>query len=965
MAGCNFNRKRVNILQQRFNFKPMYLSDNSYYSLRYGVISTGELVALAEKNNLDSLALTDINNTSGIIEFVRACKEKNIKPIGGIDFRKEDKWLYAVLAKSNEGFQQINSFLSEHTLNKKILPDYPPFLSETFVLYPLDKKKPYELEDQEFIAVLPYETNQLISEDYKNYKHKYVLLNPVTFTNTFQQELHKHLQAINHNTLLTKVNDHWLASSNEQFHTSEELSQICKDHPRLLENAEWISEQCKLDFNHSVKNKASFFSGKEEDRELLRKLTLEGLKKRYGSDNEEARNRVDKELRIIDELGFSAYFLITHDIIRFSMNQGFHHVGRGSGANSVVAYCLFITDVDPIELNLYFERFINPKRTSPPDFDIDYSWNDPDTVLDYIFDKYGTAHTALLGTISTFRGKSIIRELCKVYGLPKEEIDSIIAKPSNYVNQDETIDKIFRLAKKLENFPNLRSIHAGGVLISEKPVTQYTALDLPPKGYPTTQWDMYSAEDIGFEKLDILSQRGIEHIKDAVEIVRKNHGVHIKIHNTDKIKEDSKAKALLKSGETTGCFYIESPAMRGLLKKLKCSNYLTLVAASSIIRPGVAKSGMMKEYIRRFHEPDKIKYIHPVMKEQLAETYGVMVYQEDVLKVCHHFAGLDMADADILRRAMSGKFRSRTEFSSIVEKFFSNCRKFGYPEDVTQEVWRQVESFAGYAFSKAHSASYAVESFQSLYLKAYYPLEFMVAVINNFGGFYRPWVYFNEARRLGGNIQPPCINRSRRKTRLIGGNIFIGFVHVEKLERKLSQQIVDEREAHGEYTDLFDFMQRVPAGREQMHLLIRVGAFRFTGKKKAELLWELHGYTPGKKRPVAVGNTLFEPEVKSYELPKLKSSKFDDAWDEIEMLGFPVSLDWFDLLEDNEVNGMRAKDLIKFKGKTIAIEAMYVTVKYVKTVKNELMHFASWTDRDGNYFDSVHFPDSLKSSPFR
>src|SRR6056297_2327597 len=575
MARCNFNRKRVNILQQRFNSKPMYLSAHSYYSLRYGVISPGELVDLAQKKHLSSFALTDINNTSGIIEFVKVCKEKNIKPICGIDFRKEDKWLYTVLAKSNEGFQQINSFLSEHTLNKKILPDYPPFLSETFVLYPLDKKKPYELEEQEFIAVLPYETNQLISEDYKNYKHKYVLLNPVTFTNTFQQELHKHLQAINHNTLLTKVNDHWLASSNEQFHTSEELSQICKDHPRLLENAEWISEQCKLDFNHSVKNKASFSSGKEEDRELLRKLTLEGLKKRYGSDNKEARNRVDKELRIIDELGFSAYFLITHDIIRFSMNQGFHHVGRGSGANSVVAYCLFITDVDPIELNLYFERFINPKRSSPPDFDIDYSWKERDEVLDYIFRTYPGGHTALLGTISTFRGKSIVRELSKVYGLPKGETDAIIEQPGKYINRDATVDRIFQLAERLTDFPNLRSIHAGGVIISEKPVTWYTALDLPPKGYPTTQWDMYSAEDLGFEKLDILSQRGIGHIRETVDIALANRSVEIDIYDVDAIKGDKKVKELLRSGETTGCFYIESPAMRGLLKKLKCSDYIT------------------------------------------------------------------------------------------------------------------------------------------------------------------------------------------------------------------------------------------------------------------------------------------------------------------------------------------------------------------------------------------------------
>ncbi len=240
----------------------------------------------------------------------------------------------------------------------------------------------------------------------------------------------------------------------------------------------------------------------------------------------------------------------------------------------------------------------------------------------------------------------------------------------------------------------------------------------------------------------------------------RNQSIDVDVHAIQKFKNDPKVKEYLKTGETKGCFYIESPSMRGLLQKLQCDDYTTLVAASSIIRPGVARSGMMREYIYRFHNPDKFEYIHPVMKEQLEETFGVMVYQEDVLKVCHHFAGLDLADADTLRRAMSGKYRSKQEMQRIVDKFFSNCREKGYSDEITKEVWRQIESFAGYSFSKAHSASYAVESFQSLYLKAHFPLEFMVAVINNFGGFYRTWVYVHEAKRYGATIQPPCVNKS-------------------------------------------------------------------------------------------------------------------------------------------------------------------------------------------------------------
>jgi Bacterial DNA polymerase III alpha subunit finger domain/Bacterial DNA polymerase III alpha NTPase domain len=403
-------------------------------------------------------------------------------------------------------------------------------------------------------------------------------------------------------------------------------------------------------------------------------------------------------------------------------------------------------------------------------------------VQDYIFKRYGKNHAALLGATSTFRDKSIIRELGKVFGLPKEEIDLLVNDPGNSYNNYDTANMIRTLGQEVLDFPNMRTIHAGGMLVTEEPITYFAALDMPPKGFLTTQWDMYIAEEMGFEKLDILSQRGIGHIKEAVEIIVDNGGKEIDIHQVDRFFADPKVRQQLKDGETIGCFYIESPAMRGLLKKLRCDNYISLVAASSIIRPGVAKSGMMREYIRRFHHPNDFTYLHPVLKEQLSETYGVMVFQEDVIKVAHHFAGLDLAEADVLRRAMSGKFRSLREFRLIEEKYFANCRELGRSDEVAAEVWRQIESFAGYSFSKAHSASYAVESFQSLYLKAHHPLEFMVAVINNFGGFYHTWVYFNEAQRQGATIELPCINRSLLHTRIIGTTIFMGFVHVQNLE---------------------------------------------------------------------------------------------------------------------------------------------------------------------------------------
>lgn len=911
------------------------------------------------------LGIADINNSTGVIDFVKACNEAGIHPLAGIEFREGNKYLYTGVARNNEGFRELNEFLTEHRLNKKSLPGQPPVLLNCYVVYPFEGLYPPKLRDNEFIGIRPADTGRLLSSPLRSRQSKLVVRNPVSFSGKAGFELHRHLRAIGNNTLLSKLDPSLMARPDEIMLPHDEVLKAFEYYPDILRNSEKMMAGCHIEFDfHSIKNKKTFTGSLYDDKVLLEKLAMDGLEYRYGKNNKEAEARLRHELQLITRLGFASYFLITWDMIRYSMSRGFYHVGRGSGANSVVAYCLKITDVDPIDLNLYFERFINPRRSTPPDFDIDYSWRERDEVQDYIFKRYGRKHTALLGAMSTFKGRSIYRELGKVYGLPKAEIDRLVHHPDDPEGKNSITGRIHSLAEMMAGFPNLRSIHAGGILISEEPICAYTALDMPPKGFPTTQWDMYVAGDIGFEKLDILSQRGIGHIRECADIVAENQGISVDVHQVNKFKKDEKVKDLLRHGETNGCFYVESPAMRGLLKKLRCDDYLRLVAASSIIRPGVAKSGMMREYIHRFHHPGDFKYLHPIMKEQLEETYGVMVYQEDVLKVCHHFAGLDLSDSDVLRRAMSGKFRSRKEFDRIVKKFFSNCREYGYPDSLVKEVWRQIESFAGYSFSKAHSASYAVESFQSLYLKAYYPLEFMVAVINNFGGFFQRWVYFNEARRHGATIILPCVNHSTYKTRIIGKKIYIGFIHIENLEKNLGREIALERDRNGSFRSLDDFIQRMPAGIEQLVLLIRAGAFNFTGKPKSHLLWETHLHL-GKNSVKPSAYTLFQQKMKEFKLPYLEKSKLEDAYDELELLGFPQTMSWFDLLQ-RPVNGVaRAADMMKYVGKRVQMAGLLVSVKYVRTVKKEIMHFAAFLDDKGEFFDSTHFPDSLKKYPFR
>ncbi|HET6244539.1 MAG: DNA polymerase III subunit alpha [Bacteroidetes bacterium] len=942
----------------------MILNAHSNYSLRYGVIPLEELVQWAIYNGYEAVAITDINNSSGILDFVKICIEKGIKPLVGMEFRNKDELLFIALARNNAGFKEINELMTNCNLAQIQLPSKPDFLN-CYVIYPYGKIKPESLKEHEYLGVRPGQLNQLVHEKPAQ-QTKYVIQQPYTYKDYKGYEIHKKLRAIHNNILLSQVKPGQLAGTDEFIIPEKQLLKKYADYPHLIENTNRIIRDCNFSFDFkSGKNKKTYTGNAYDDKLLLEKLAYDGLKFRYGTQNKTAIERVNKELEIIQNLGFCAYFLITADIIRYSMQRGYYHVGRGSGANSVVAYCLRITDVCPIELDLYFERFLNPKRKSPPDFDIDYSWQERDDVIDYIFKRYGRKHTALLGAMSTFKDRSIIREMGKVYGLPKEDIDRLIKYPASPLNQNDICTDVLSHYSAIEDFPNMRTIHSCGILISEEPITCYTALDLPPKGFQTTQFDMHQAEDIGFEKLDILSQRGIGHIKDAAEIIFKNRGIKVDIHDIQKFKTDEKVRLQLKSGDTIGCFYIESPAMRGLLKKLKCEDYLTLVAASSIIRPGVAKSGMMKAYIQRFHDPAAIEYLHPVMKDQLRETFGVMVFQEDVLKVGHHFGGLDLADADVLRRMMSGKSRNKKHLEEITEKYFVHCKAMGYSPQLSKEVWRQIESFAGYSFSKAHSASYAVESYQSLYLKTYFPLEFMVAVINNFGGFYPTKIYINETKKAGGTLHLPCVNRSSYLTSLKGTDVFLGFIHIKSMEQTSANTIERERKNKGKYKDLEDFILRTNIGIESLRTLIRMNALRFTGQNKRQLLWEAYMlFDKEKTKQAASSIAMFEVAVPHWEIPELTVNKISDAYDELELLEFPVTLSAFDLLKSDFRGECKAKELLEHIGKTVRMVGNYVTYKGVRTIRGDLMAFGTFLDEQGNFFDTTHFPPSLKNYPF-
>ncbi|MFN5555689.1 MAG: DNA polymerase III subunit alpha [Chryseotalea sp.] len=951
----------------------MYLNCHTWYSFKYGTLSVQQLLSEIKRCGVRKFALTEINNTASYIELLRLCSEmpdENKPELAlGIEFKQDNTFCFIALAKNNAGFANINRYLSALNKQGKEKPLRAPLIEDVFIIYPLGRYEPETLLEHEFIGVKINQVNQLItSKTYSSYPHKYVVWHPVTFADKQGYNVHRLLRAIDNNIVLSKISKSLTAQENEVMLSEAELCQHFSRLPAILNNTKKLLDACSISFElHQDKNKKTLTGSETSDWDMLVTEAWEGFQQRYDASDPVMRERFQRELNIIREKNFCAYYLIAYDLIQFANASGFDHVGRGSGANSMVAYCLGITNVDPIELDLYFERFLNSERTSPPDFDLDFSWTDRNAIYDYLFQKYGPDHICLLGTHVTYQSRSVLRELGKVFGLPKEEIDDIVENPRDNLKRDHIRELIFRYAAKMVEMPANVSIHAGGVLITEKPIYQYTALELPPKGYPVSQFDMHNAEDIGIYKFDILSQRGLGHIKESVRIIRKNKKEDVNIYRFDDFKKDEKVRELLRSSRAMGCFYVESPAMRQLLGKLQCEDYLTLVAASSIIRPGVAQSGMMRAYIERFHtvrNGGTYESIHPKMDELMKETYGVMVYQEDVIKVAHHFAGLTLTQADVLRRGMSGKYRSRKEFDKVRESFFENCKQRGYADAVTDRVWFEIESFSGYSFAKGHSASFAVESYQSLYLKAHYPLEFMVGVINNFGGFYSTEFYVHEARMSGAAIQAPCVNKSVYLTDIEGTNIYLGFIHVKGLESKLAKSIEQDRNAYGPFAGMGDFLRRLQPSLEQARILIRIGAFRFTQKTKQQLLWEAMLYFSETKNKMPVHGELFVLPEGNSQLPTLEYNPIEDAFDEIELLGFPLC-DPFTLLKTTYRGDTVANELMQKLGKEVALVGYLVTTKDTRTKNKDLMHFGTFYDCQGLVFDTVHFPDTARQHPFR
>lgn len=687
--------------------------------------------------------------------------------------------------------------------------------------------------------------------------------------------------------------------------------------------------------------------------QALRREAYRGARRRYGDDlGEPVIERLEHELRIIEQMGFSSYFLVVRDIVHPEGEDGRRKkrriCGRGSGAASLVAYCLEITNVCPLKYNLYFERFLNPERSDPPDIDIDFSWDERDEVLDEVLRKF-RGHAAMVCNHVCFQPRMAIRETARAFGLPGHEISRVIKHLRRAGRKEfpSPWPEILELAEKLVGLPRYLSVHPGGVVITPEPISSYVPVEYAAKGVPVIQWEKDGTEEAGLVKIDILGNRSLGVIRDCLEAVNEN-GQTVREEYWQP-EDDENTRQMVARGETMGCFYIESPAMRLLQKKAGRGDFEQLVIQSSIIRP--AANEFVREYVRRLHGGDW-QPLCPRIGDILDETFGLMVYQEDVSRVAVAMAGFSHGEADGLRKIMSKKDRER-RLKHYRDRFFAGCAKNHVAPEDREEIWRMMMSFDGYSFCKPHSASYARVSFQAAWLKCYFPAEFMAAVISNRGGYYSVFAYVSEAKRLGLKILHPDVQCSEIAWRGRNNWIRVGLQGLRGLSARCMERILMERKK-SDFATVSDFFCRVNPADNEVSVLVHGGALDgLAGElNRSELLWLWAGYQAARqKNPRSLLFPVTLPSPPSLPAPDERTR----LRREFSALGFLCDIHPLECVVRQEKNLVKGCDLVNYKGQQVNIAAWLLTGKLVSTKSGEVMEFLTFEDETA-LFETTFFP---------
>ena len=957
----------------------------SCYSLMWGTRSPRRICTAARRMGYRRLALTDTDNLYGLWPFLAGCEAEGIDPIVGAELTDPASRQRAVaLVESATGYRNLCRLITRRRFAEKTPFHLPTAIAEQPEGLVVLTGSPEVLEachaaGATVAAALPRRPGSA-SLHLRKFARRLgvpsVAVPGSFFLEPADEKVHRLLRAIDGNTDLSRLRlsdtaptDAWLASPDayrqrfdiwpETVRATREIAErLCFSGPRNgLVLPPWIESS-----GHTAE-------------ELLRRAAYRGARRRYGNDlPETVVERLEHEMRVIRQMGFCSYFLVVQDIVARSPRI----CGRGSGAASLVAYCMGITNVCPIKHNLYFERFLNPGRKDPPDIDVDFAWDERDTVLDSVLTQYA-GHAAMVCNHVAFRPRMAIRETAKVYGLGDREIgqvskrlpwfwkaaseDSDLLHRLRQLPELQQLDfpepwpEIIRLAQRIIGLPRYISVHVGGVVITPNPIDEYVPVEPAPKGVPIIQWEKDATEEAGLVKIDLLGNRSLGVIRDAIANLKANDDSLDE--STWEPEDDRATQQTVAAGRTMGCFYIESPATRLLQQKSRVGDFEHIVIHSSIIRP--AANAFIREYIRRLHG-GKWQPIHPLLTDVLNDTYGIMVYQEDVSKTAMAIAGFDHAEADGLRKVLSKKDKAR-RLADYRRRFVEGARQRGVADENIEEIWEMMMSFAGYSFCKPHSASFARVSFQSAYLKTHFPAEFMAAVISNRGGFYSTFAYVSEARRMGLQILPPDVNDSEVRWKGSAGCLRVGLLSVAGLGATTQQRVVECRNTRP-YGDLADFLERVRPEEPEARTLIHAGAFDrlYPGQSRSALLWELarwrHGRTDRRQRAdlfagspgLAIDRPALPPEDRRERLRR-----------EYTALGFlcdrhPMTL-FGDKLEKSGI--VKAAELHRHAGKTVRTAGLLITGKVVSTRHGDPMEFLTFEDETG-LVETTFFPAAYR-----
>jgi len=889
----------------------VHLHVHTEFSLLDGACRLNELIDLAKRYDMPACAITDHGNMFGVIDFYEKAVKKGVKPIIGCEIyvapeSRFDKTSHGIkgasyhlvlLAKNMTGYKNLleivslgylEGFYYKPRVDKEVLARCSKgliamsaclkgevahfLLSEQWDQAKKSAKEysdifgkdDFYLEIQDNRIEEQYRLNTAMVKLAAELDLPLVATNDVHYLEKSDAKAHDALLCIQTQTTLEDENRMKFQTDQMYFKSPEEMKEAFADVPEAIANTLRIAEKCQVELDFSQLHLPRFQAPEGQDNAAyLSRLVEEGVKKRYREITPQIKQRLEHEMKIIRDSGYISYFLIVWDFINHAKEKGIPvGPGRGSAAGSMVSYSLGITDIDPLEYGLIFERFLNPERVTMPDIDIDFCFEKRNEVIDYVIEKYSKENVAQIITFGTMKAKAVIRDVGRVMGMPYAEVDKIAklvpnmnpadpGKPvtleqaleiepellSNY-EEDPVIKQLIDTSMRLEGHNRHISTHAAGVVISDKPLLKRMPLCKTSDDQITTGFSMSSLEKIGMLKMDFLGLKTLTVIDQTVKIVRRTREKEIDI---DLIPLDDKPTYdLLSAAETAGVFQLESGGMRDLLRKLRPERFEDLIAILALYRPGPMGSGMLDEFIKRKQGQIEVKYDHPALEPILKETYGIIVFQEQVMQIVSVLGGFTMAEADNVRKVMGKKIQKPEALEAIKVKFLKGAQKNKVDNYTAEKIWDLIAYFAGYGFNKSHSAAYAMISYRTAYLKASFPVEFMTALLasekNNTDKISD---YINESIRMGIDILPPDINESFKDFTVVGKDIRFGLSAVKNVGIGAAESVIATRQAEGRFESMYDLAQKVDSravNRKVVESLIKCGAFDSTGIRRSQAM---------------------------------------------------------------------------------------------------------------------------------